>query len=150
MNTASLDTYRILTLGLNDQEKTNIEKIASSLGGVVTNVDTEMELLKYAETNHFDICMVGQSDNVPEPSYIIWLLKGITKQSRMIVLYSSLSSEEEKKVLRYEVSNILQRPVKSGEVTKAIESILTHNHDSISLWETILSFIFPSRKAETH
>ncbi len=150
MNAPCADTYRILTLGLNDQEKTNIEKIASSFGGVATNVETEMDLLQHAETTRFDICMVGQSDNVPEPSYIIWLLKGITKQSRMIVLYSSMTSEEEKKVLRYEVTNILQRPIKSGEVTKTIESILTHNHDSVGLWEAISNFIFPRRKAATH
>ena len=136
------DYFRIITIGMQTKEKAYIDKIASSSGGSVMHTDNEIGLLKLAHNTNFDVCFIGQSDNTPELSYIIWLLKGLIKQSKMIVLFSSLSKEEEEKILRHDVSRVFKRPANPGGISKTIESILSHDHESVSIWETITNRLF--------
>lgn len=138
--------YQVLSLGLQPQEQSVLEKICAHGNGEWNAVNDEMDLYRIAQTGTTVICVIGQSDTVPEPSYIAWLLREIVSPSRIVLLYSSLSEEEAKKVERYKVSNVLNRPLDPRHLARAIDAAFQVREERKESLFSSLSRLNPFRR----
>jgi hypothetical protein len=115
---------RIVTLGLNDSEKMFLKKHYENSPWEIISANTEMDLFGHADQEKCDLCIIGQSNAIQFPAYIAWLLKEIIKPSRMVVVTSNLSRQEARRLRKYRVRFVLNRPLDASRFTESIEKAL--------------------------
>lgn len=141
---------RILSLGLNNDEHSIVNRYVGELGGVLINTKTDLEMWSQARSSHFDLCIVGQNEVIPNPIELVWLLKGITSQSRIIVVVSEINGYEHLQFNSSNQSNLLQRPIPPTKFIHSIDNALSKSEKPAHTWLTSITNIFHrSRKQKT-
>lgn len=123
-----------------------LEKLCAQAGGKLKNHKDEMELLQHVQMNAHSICIIGQSKETPEPTYIVWLLKGMIHSSNIILVYSMLDEVEEKKLHRYGATNILTRPMDPHRLARMVESAFTAPEERTEGLMTAIIRLLPFHK----
>lgn len=121
-------TQRILALGLNGVENHSINEIVSNDGGEFYAVDTDLDLWDAARTEHFDLCILGQSEELPFPTFRIWLMRGLQPDMRVIVLYDEISSLETNPLVDCQQVEMIQRPIDPSVWNNLLERDSTIPH----------------------
>ncbi len=138
---------RILSFGLEPQEDHWLQRYAQAIHGTLEKAEDDMDLWGKAQKGDFEVCVLGQCSEVPDPSYLIWLLKGVANHSRIIMIYSQVPEDEARRLQRLHASHILQRPVEAKSFAKAIEAAVHRGGEKKeSIWST-LGHLF-SRKSQ--
>jgi hypothetical protein len=114
--------FRVLSIGLQHQEQRAVAAICSQIGGKYEDSIDEMDLYRLAQSGNAPVCIIGQSEKNPEPSYLVWLLKGIIHPYKTILIYNSFSEEESKKLDRFGAENVLTRPLDPDRLARMMES----------------------------
>lgn len=114
----------IVTLGLNDSENTFLQKQYEDSPWEIVIAKTEMDMFGLADQEKCDLCIIGQSNTIQYPAYIAWILKEVIKPSRMIVVTSKISRQESKRLRKYRVRFVLNRPLEAARFTESIEKAL--------------------------
>lgn len=122
------NTQRILACGLNDAESHSINDIVINDGGEFYTVDSDFDLWNAARTEHFDFCILGQSEELPFPTFRIWLLRGLQPDIRIVVLYDEIGSLETGPLENCQQVQILQRPIDPSAWSSLLESDATIPH----------------------
>ncbi len=136
----------ILSFGLLSQEKNVLDKIAKESGFQLTYAKDDLELWNHARSGHYDLCILGQAEEIPDPSYLIWLLKGLSTHSKMILIYSELTPEINERLKRFHASYVIERPIDPHRFMVTVESALNSGEiRKDGLWSS-LSCLFSSRK----
>lgn len=138
--------FRVISIGLQHEEQRDVASIAAQLGGKYEDAIDEMDLCRLAQDGASPICIIGQSDKISEPSYLVWLLKGIIDSSKAILIYSSMNKEEAAKLDRHEVTNVLSRPVDSNQLGRMLESAIETREGHKESFLSSLSRLNPFRK----
>jgi len=133
---------QVISIGLQSEEQTGLAEIISDLGGELRTALDDLELWSHARYGRFDLCVLGQSKEITDPSYLIWLLKGIANQSRIILIYSTLAPEEAERLKRYHAIYVLQRPIDPDRLAHTIETALNRSSESgLGFWSRISNLI---------
>lgn len=134
---------RIVTLGLNQKELALIDGLLKRVKGQLITASDDMDLWGLVRTGEFDLCVLGQGGEIEDPSYLIWLLRGLANHSRIILIYSNISSEEANRLDRFHASYVLQRPVDSAELIHTLESALNGRHERSQrgFWQRVASLV---------
>ena len=136
---------RILSIGLLSEELTLLKRIVSNQNGTIITASDDLDLWNHARYKNYDLCILGQSDTVSSPSYILWLLKGIFQYSRILSIYSSITQEEMNRLKRYNVPAALHRPISVETMAQAVESILDGSTERREKRRSILAHFIPTR-----
>lgn len=114
--------FRVLSIGLQHQEQRAVAALCNQLGGKYEDSIDEMDLYRMAQTGIAPVCIIGQSEKNQEPTYLVWLLKGIINPNKTILIYTSFNEEESKKLERFGAENVLIRPIDPQRLARMIES----------------------------
>jgi len=132
---------RILATGLSNEEIKQVENFCANNHGKMSFADSSLDLWSRAEAEACDLCLIGQSSEHQSLSDILWLLKGIAKPSRLILIASNLSLRERKQLRQYQIHHILIRPFHTSLLIETIEKVLNGEN---SWKERIASFFTDS------
>ncbi len=138
--------FHVFSLGLLPQEKSVLEKITSQLGLHLEAAKDELDLCRLTQNETSSICVIGQSDKIPEPSYITWLLKGIISSSKIMLIYNSITDEETQKLNRFDISNAMIRPIDPHRLARMIENVMTVHEEKREGFLTALTRFMPFRR----
>ena len=117
-------TLRFISLGLDPKEQELLKHLSSEIPCELQIAQDDLDLWSHARYGSFDVCILGQSEEIPDPSYLVWLLKGIAGESQIILIYSTLNKEEAERLERFDAAFVLKRPVKPDQLTHTIDSAL--------------------------
>ncbi|MEW6234322.1 MAG: hypothetical protein AB1656_02950 [Candidatus Omnitrophota bacterium] len=131
----------ILATGLSNAEINQVENFCANNNGKLVFADSSPDLWSRAEAEACDLCLIGQSSIHQSLSDILWLLKGMTKPERLILIASNLSLRERKQLRRYKIHHILIRPFPTALIIETMEKVL---HGESSWKERIASYIADS------
>ncbi len=140
---------RILALGLNESERSLLQQFLTEIGGELTAVETDLDMWSLARSSHYDLCIAGQCESVPNPSYLIWLLKGITQQSRIVLVVSETSGCEIQQLDASHIAGIFQRPIAPVKFIQTIESALVRNETPSPGWFSSITNLFQRSRRQT-
>lgn len=143
---------RFVSLGLSQQEQQILEQAATQIGGVTVHANTDMELWNQARVSQFDLYIIGQSQDTPNPSYLIWLLKGIANHDRIILIYTSRHQEETERLKRYDAMYVLDRPIDPHRLSRMLESAIDRadHPPRIGLFSRLSNLFGRKRFTEVH
>ncbi len=135
-------SVRIMTIGLQPSEIKNLQKIAHEAGGIVHIARNDLDLSSQAHLYQFDLYVFGQCEEIPNPSYCMWLLKGVATHCGVILIYSSLPKEEQKRIGRFHATHVLGRPVDPHLLAKTVDSALNDTGENReSLWSALTHWL---------
>ncbi|MBN2326034.1 MAG: hypothetical protein JXR73_02695 [Candidatus Omnitrophica bacterium] len=117
------DTLRVLTMGLNDEEIDDLRELIISKEGEIYTVKNDMDLWSEARNTQFHACILGQSEELPHPTFRIWLLRGLQPNVRIIVLYDEIGSIETDPLENSEQVELIQRPADPNDLKTLFKSI---------------------------
>jgi DNA-binding NtrC family response regulator len=140
----------ILMLGLQKQELELISKITAQLNINAETVQNDMDLWNHAQKNTHDLYILGQTDQIPDPSYLIWLLKGLSHNSKFILTYSNMNDDEKHRLDRYHAFSIFKRPIVANRLYDAIWSALNESTVQKSDFWSIVSGLNPRNWFNKH
>ncbi len=131
---------RILALGLQAGEAELVNQIADNLGVIADIAQNDLDLWDHAQSCHYDLYILGQSEEIPNPTYLIWLLKGVAVRCKFILIYSTPPENVEHRDEIYKISN---RPVVGKQLLDAVWSALKETHIGENRFGSILSRLNP-------
>ncbi|MEW6234925.1 MAG: hypothetical protein AB1656_06020 [Candidatus Omnitrophota bacterium] len=144
-------TLRLLSLGLSSQEKTLVESVAARIGGALHCAKDDMDLWGFARTGRFDLCILAQNEEIHDPSYLIWLLKGLASHSRIILIYSSIAQEEANRLKRYDAPHVLVRPVDAAHLAQAIDAAMNAREEKREgFWARLIRLPGSRKSSKVH
>lgn len=141
----SHQTVRFIALGLQSQEIECLQKIAHETGGIVHVARNDLDLSSQAHLYHFDLVVIAQSEEIPDPSYGLWLLKGVATRCGVILIYSTLPQEEQKRISRLRNAYILGRPVDPQQLAKTVDAALHESGETRESFWSVLTQWWPLR-----
>ena len=140
------DVLHILSMGILQQEREILQQYATETGSELVLAKDDLDLWNHARNGQFDLCILGQTEEIPDPSYLIWLLKGLANHSKVILVLSTMTSDIEERLERFHASFSLTRPFTGAQLIKAIDQVLnTREERRDGLWASISRFL-PSRR----
>ncbi len=135
-------SVRIMTIGLQPAEIESLQKIAHDAGGIVHIARNDLDLSSQAHLYHFDLYVFGQSEEIQNPSYCMWLLKGVATHCGAILIYTTLPKEEQKRIGRFHATHVLGRPVDPRLLAKTVDAALHDSGESKeSLWSVLIHWL---------
>lgn len=141
---ASLQTFNLLTLGLAKDEEHILESMAASYGGRVDHATNDLDLWDLAQKKNYDACLLGQTAQSHDPCYLVWLLKGVIRKTKVILIYDSINHDDDERLRRIEAAHVLVRPVNGNELLKHLDLALHHQETRRSGFTEIVRRLMPS------
>ena len=115
----------VLSIGLQPEEQALVSTLCQEFGGKLHMAKDEIDMNHLARETAVDLCILAQSEAVSDPSYLVWLLRGITSNYHIILIYSSLSEEETERLDRFEATMVLMRPLDREHLKETIANIFS-------------------------
>ncbi|RJP19059.1 MAG: hypothetical protein C4527_28025 [Candidatus Omnitrophota bacterium] len=141
----------ILSIGLQPQEREMLQNFAKESGDDLIFAKNDLDLWNHARNGNFDLCVLAQTEEIPDPSYLIWLLKGLANHSKVVLIFTTLTPELEERLQRFHASRALERPIDSQQLTRAIKNVLnTREEKSDWFWSSISRLFHSRRRAKVH
>lgn len=114
---------RVLTMGLHEEEIDDLRDMIIPQEGEIYTVDNDMDLWSEARHIRFQVCILGQSKELPHPTFRIWLIRALQPNARIIVLYNEIGSIETDPLENSEKVELIQRPADSNYWKNLFQSI---------------------------
>jgi hypothetical protein len=118
------NVLKLLAIGLHEKESAFLQRAAEQSGGEYFYAENDMEFLTQARFGIYTVLLMGEKKNVSDPTYLVWLLKGIVRPSCIVLLYSSLADADRKKMKRYGVQAIHLRPFHPQAILQSCQQAL--------------------------
>jgi len=138
----------ILVIGLLPDEEKFLQNLVRQAGGELKKAHDDLDVWNQARSKKFDVFVLGQCEQIEIPSYLIWLLKGIANQSNIILLYSTITQDEKKRLDHSNSVHILQRPIDTNSLLNEVEEIYSGRAEKHDNFWNMLSRFNPLRKRE--
>ncbi|MBZ0256321.1 hypothetical protein K8I31_09675, partial [bacterium] len=104
---AAKNSIHILALGANTQEQNILAQLAQSHDGNLEIARDDLDLWDRTQNGHFDVCVLGQTAQMEDPCYLVWLLRGVIPKARIIVIYDELNAHETERLQSIEATHVL-------------------------------------------
>ncbi len=137
---------RFLLMGLQPSEDEILQQYARKTDCEMVFTKDELDLWNHARNGQFDLFILSQTDDIPDPSYLIWLLKGLANHSKVILVLSQVTAEIEERLDRFHASYALERPIRPEQLEQAIDTVLHSREEKENGVWNFVSRIFPHRK----
>ncbi len=140
------NALRILAIGLLPEEEKFLQNLVRQNGGELKQAHDDLDVWNKARSEPFDVFVLGQCEQIDTPSYLIWLLKGIANQSNIILIYSKITAEEQKRLNHSNSVHVLQRPIDVQTLMAEVEDIYSGRAERQDHFWSLLARFNPLKK----
>lgn len=141
---AAKNSIHILALGVNPQEKSILSQLVKSQGGNIEIAKDDMDLWGLTQNGHFDVCVLGQTKQMEDPCYLVWLLRGVIPKARIVVIYDELNAHETKRLQSIQATHVLVRPIQVDQFARHFDEACQNQIDDGAVNHSMLSRFNPS------
>lgn len=102
---------RAVTLGLRPEEQNILFECVDGAGGKLIHAASNLDLWDNAREDPVDLCVIGQCDAIPDPVYLAWLMRGLSRYCRVVLVFDPMTEEARRLFAPLRSIQVLERPL---------------------------------------
>jgi len=111
---------RAVTLGLRPEEQTLLFDCVDRVRGKLIHTASNLDLWDNARGESVDLCVIGQCEAIPDPVYLAWLMRGLSRYCRVVLVFDPMTEEARRLFGPLRSILVLERPLDPDRIVDIV------------------------------